>query len=155
MRLGPALGGRPGVEEDLAVDTQLVDRDVTVPEHDQLRTREPTMEPIGAPFRRSAVVDQGDRHVCKLEELVIRQHSCQVAVIVPEHGNDLRDGTQLLEGLERRDVAGVEHDVRFRHGPEHLIAEGVEPPRKMAVREDYHLHRRPMPSQDIRQCPAP
>lgn len=133
MRLGASLGGGARVEEELALFSERIDRNMTVPEYDQIGTREASIQACTAPLCRAAVVYQSDADATEMEESGLGKYTDQVVVVVTEHRIGLSSTLELGQRLPRRDVARVEYDICPRNSLEDLRANGTESAREMAV----------------------
>ena len=99
MRLGPSLCRRTRIEEDLILLPHLVNRDVTMPEDDEIGVRESTVQTSGPTLRCAAVMDKGYANSSQFEHPSLLQDSHEVMVVVTEHCIGLDHGPQFLESL--------------------------------------------------------
>ena len=111
MRLTPPLGRRARVEEALALDAELVHRDVAVAEDDHRRVGEAAAQATGPPGTWPGVVDHPDAHAHDVDHQLLRQTPDQLEVVVAEHGVDRCELRQLVEQLGYEQVARMEDDV--------------------------------------------
>ena len=140
MRLGAPLSGGTRVEEELALFSERVDRNMAVPEYDQTGTGKASTQACTAPFCCAAVVYQRDTDATEFEKSGLRKHTDQVVVVVAEHRIGLSSTLELCQRLPRGDVARVEYDICPCNSLENLRANGSESSGEMAVGEDDHFH---------------
>ncbi len=127
MQLGTSLRRRTRIEEDLILLPDLVNRDVTVTEDDEVGVWKSTVQAPGPAPRCAAVMNKCYANSSQLEHPSLLQDSHEVMVVVAEHCIGLDHGPQFLKSLSGRDISGVEHDVRFGHSTKYLISYGLEP----------------------------
>jgi hypothetical protein len=90
-RLSSPLGGRSGIEQELAILANFIDRGVAVTEYDHVRIRKTTMQ-SGRPTRDApAVVDHSDLHTGDLDCSSKGKSTNEGDVVVAEYGVDWRN----------------------------------------------------------------
>src|SRR5439155_945953 len=112
MRLTPPLGRRARVEQTLAVDAELVDRDVAVAEDHHRRVREAAPQTTGPPGACAGVVDHRDANAIDVDHQLLGKAPDQLVVVVSQHRVDRREPRQLVEQLGHEQVARMEVHVR-------------------------------------------
>ena len=111
VRGTPSFGRRPGVEQPLAPDPQLIERHMAMPEHDQLSLRESTSHPPLPAFGGAAVVDHGDGDPADLDLQDGCESRLEPMIIVAEHRVERSEGGQLIEEGGTHNVPGVQDHV--------------------------------------------
>jgi hypothetical protein len=129
IRCPAALRRAPRVQDLEAVPGLLVQRHVGVAEHDEVGAlAEAPPHPLEAIGARAGVVDHRDAGTSRLDDPLLGQQPPQLgAVHVAVHANERRsDRLEVAQHLERREVAGVQEQVRR---PDPLDARVGQPPR--------------------------
>jgi hypothetical protein len=143
VRGPPALRRGTGIEQPLPVDTQLVDRLVTVPVDDDRGVGEAAVNTRRAPLRRAGLVDHGDGDAFEVELQRLGQHTDEVAVVVAEHCMHGCERGELVQQMPGDHVACVQHDVDVSE----LGVDRVREPTRttgpdVRVREDERAYQR-------------
>ncbi len=99
MRLGTSLCGRTRIEENLILLPDLVNRDVTMPEDDEIGVRESTVQASGPALRCAAIMDKCYTNSSQFEHPSLLQDSHEVMVVVTQHCIGLDHGPQFLKCL--------------------------------------------------------
>jgi len=99
MWLGTALSGGARVEEELALGSEFIDRNVAMSENDQVGTGEATAQASGAPFGRAAVVDESDADTTESNESALGEDLPEFTVVVPQYRVGLNHVLELGERL--------------------------------------------------------
>jgi hypothetical protein len=111
MGLTSALSRRARVEQELAVQTELVVRHVTVAEDDDPGIGKLAPQPRCPPVPGPAVVNHANPDTGQLEPLGARQDAFQAVIVVAKDPVGRGDGAQRLEQAVVNYVTGVEDDV--------------------------------------------
>src|SRR5579875_1133862 len=137
--LAAAVGGRARVEDAQAV-ARLVQRDVRVPEHDQVSGWEAAAHPAQPAGRRTAVVQHGHAQPAEVElGDVGRTPGGHVgSVVVAADRAHRRVPGQLVQHRRGAHVTGVQDEVGPAQMPRHPGRARLPPARRVRVRKDNY-----------------
>jgi hypothetical protein len=116
--LRPSLCRRTWIEESLTAQAFAVVWHMAMSVDDEVRARKPSGKPSGPTNSGSAVMEHRDVNTLETETQLLRDYARERGVVVAKHALHGHESSQLREGRERGDIAGMEQEVRRVDRPE-------------------------------------